>query len=742
MNIATVFRTGSKKSALLPVLWVVFLQMFCMPEFLAAQEKPLVGVVSYPVWGARGGGGIWDEISLTPPKWSYRLPFFADVTNDSSRLTRTSNTKQEFVYHTDYDINHVVLFTAFNDVETCNPATDIEVSTSPDNITYTNKTMTFRKISQTADWIKVTFFSSISTAGTRYIKIALSKTDGTASNPQIMRVDINYKVDSTDHPFKSVFTDNLNDFTKIYSHSTDLILASDNPSQYRLVTGMEYSQEHVDRQIQYAVAHHIDYFALLNSFPTSCLQVFVDLLRSSSYKNDVKYCLIVFAPRGGETWTDKVTRCVEYFRDSNYVKVLNGRPLVYLYDQSQSTVEEINQLCSTSVAFDAGDPYLVGLQGASAAFLDAGSYYNTTSVGVLQNYAGTSNTIPFVSFGDHTLPREDNPPSWGNFYAASMEMSGVQMAPYVIQALNWCVQHSASVPANAILINAWDEFCESSSSLCPSRNPATGLPDTSRVEAIGNAIASWPTDSGSINMVLNSDFSSISQWIFYQENGASASFSLDNGMGRVAITNGAVNTWDIQLYQLGLYFSPGKTYRVNFKAKSSAPRTLQGSIHLQNNPWTSIWSQTVNLDSTQQTFGEFTFVFNGSGTSEYRINFMPGGNNNSVWIDDVEVYEVFQTHIKMSEIGMNSLISVFPNPFNPSTRISYELPQPQIVELAIFDMSGRRVRLLVSQAEKAGMHSVEWNGCDQQERLMGSGVYLIKLKTGNKEMVRRAVLIK
>jgi len=248
--------------------------------------------------------------------------------------------------------------------------------------------------------------------------------------------------------------------------------------------------------------------------------------------------------------------------------------------------------------------------------------------------------------------------------------------------------------------------------------------------------------SGAINMVANSDFSSISQWTFYQENGASASFSIDNGMGRVAITNGAVNTTDIQLYQRGLYFSPGKIYRVNFKAKSSVPRTLRVSLHLQNSPWTSIWSQIVNLDSALQTFGEFAFVFNGFGTSEYRINFMSGGNNNSIWIDDVEVYEVLQTNVKMSKIRTNNLISVFPNPFNPSTRISYGLTLPQTVEVAVFDISGQRVRLLVSRAEKAGVHTVEWNGCDQRDRLMGSGVYLIKLKMGNREMVRRAILIR
>jgi len=737
-------QSAPNRTVTFPVLLTLFLQMLFAPGPLhAAGERPLVGVVSYPVWGARGGGGIWDEISLTPPKWSYRLPFFADVRNDSSRLVRTENTEQEIVYQLGYDVAYVTIFTAFNDAETCNPASDIQVSLSPDNATYTPLTMTFRKIVQATDWQKVTLFAAISTAGARYVKIKISKTDGTASNPQIMRIDINYKTNSSDHPFKSVLTDTLNNFSTMFSHSAGLAFSVDNPSQYRLVTGMEYSQEHVDRQILYAKTNHIDYFALLNSSPSSCLQVFVDLLRASAYKNDVKYCLIIFSPRTGETWTNKVARCVEYFHDSNYVNVLNGRPLVYLYDQSQHTAAEINQLCSASVASGAGEPYLVGLQNSTSSFLDAGSYYNLTSVGVYQNFAGTANTIPFVSFGDNTMPREDNPPSWGNFAALSgTEMTGTQMAPYITQALNWCSNNTAQVPANAILVNSWDEFCESSSSLCPSRNPATGLPDTSRVEAIGNAIEDWSTGSGETNLVANGDFSSVSQWTFYQGNGASASFSVDNGMGKVAITNGAVNPWDIQLYQPGLYFTPDKTYHVSFKAKAAAPRTLNVAIQMNNSPWTGAWTQSVSLDTSVQSFGEYEFVFNGTAGVEYRMNFTPGGNNNNVWMDDVNIHEASTTseeHGGVSpEIPGGANLAIAPNPFNPSVILSlaglYRERKTTTVMVRIYDMHGKLVQDL-SGAFKNASRAV-WNA-----KGMASGIYIVQAQVGQCSFTRKITLL-
>jgi len=130
--------------------------------------------------------------------------------------------------------------------------------------------------------------------------------------------------------------------------------------------------------------------------------------------------------------------------------------------------------------------------------------------------------------------------------------------------------------------------------------------------------------------------------------------------------------------------------------------------------------------------GEHVIAFSGTTSDD-----------NTAFIDNVFIKKTLNTPACVNSGNVfKADLAVSPNPFNPSTKISYGLSLPQTVELAVFDMSGRLVRLLVSKEEKAGMHSVEWNGCDQQDRLMSSGVYLIKLKAENKEMVRRAVLIR
>ncbi len=77
--------------------------------------------------------------------------------------------------------------------------------------------------------------------------------------------------------------------------------------------------------------------------------------------------------------------------------------------------------------------------------------------------------------------------------------------------------------------------------------------------------------------------------------------------------------------------------------------------------------------------------------------------------------------------GRMSLDGAWPNPFNPRTTISFTLDETQPVELAVYDVSGRLVRLLDAGVRQAGPHSVPWDGRDQAGTGVASGVYLVRL---------------
>jgi hypothetical protein len=87
-----------------------------------------------------------------------------------------------------------------------------------------------------------------------------------------------------------------------------------------------------------------------------------------------------------------------------------------------------------------------------------------------------------------------------------------------------------------------------------------------------------------------------------------------------------------------------------------------------------------------------------------------------------------------------------PNPFNPQTTISYDLPassKPERVRLWIIDISGRMVRTLVDEEQGGGSYRVEWQGRDDRGEAVSSGVYFYVLDVaGGERRTRKLVLLK
>jgi hypothetical protein len=87
--------------------------------------------------------------------------------------------------------------------------------------------------------------------------------------------------------------------------------------------------------------------------------------------------------------------------------------------------------------------------------------------------------------------------------------------------------------------------------------------------------------------------------------------------------------------------------------------------------------------------------------------------------------------------GVSALGFPTPNPFNPVTRISYNVSSTQHVRIAIYDVTGRLVETLVDETKGAGEYVVEWDAGS-----LPSGVYFYHMETGDETIVRRATLLK
>jgi hypothetical protein len=85
----------------------------------------------------------------------------------------------------------------------------------------------------------------------------------------------------------------------------------------------------------------------------------------------------------------------------------------------------------------------------------------------------------------------------------------------------------------------------------------------------------------------------------------------------------------------------------------------------------------------------------------------------------------------------------YPNPFNPSTTIKYALPEPGRLRIAVFDLKGHLIRVLVNEATAAaGIRETVWDGRDTQGRPVSSGVYVCQVTSTKYASTHRVVLIK
>ena len=79
----------------------------------------------------------------------------------------------------------------------------------------------------------------------------------------------------------------------------------------------------------------------------------------------------------------------------------------------------------------------------------------------------------------------------------------------------------------------------------------------------------------------------------------------------------------------------------------------------------------------------------------------------------------------------------YPNPFNPSTTIQFGVPHTAVVKIDVFDVTGRHAVSLLNEPMQPGVHSVVWN-CSQ----CPSGMYIVRMQTDEKTMMRKMLMMK
>jgi|GEM_PF-5047629 len=175
-------------------------------------------------------------------------------------------------------------------------------------------------------------------------------------------------------------------------------------------------------------------------------------------------------------------------------------------------------------------------------------------------------------------------------------------------------------------------------------------------------------------------------------------------------------------------------YRVDKRLASQAPDSQPFESEWYVNGAGRVYGEQYNEDGTIDFYTELTsYSVSGSG-------FFPEDLGNT-W--EYEETVVFPSPVNDQEMPvMATLANAYPNPFNPSTQLAFELTESGPVRLGIYDATGRLITTLVDEHRADGHHEVTWNGRDNSGRLSPAGVYLYRLEHGSFSETKRMTLVK
>ncbi len=156
-----------------------------------------------------------------------------------------------------------------------------------------------------------------------------------------------------------------------------------------------------------------------------------------------------------------------------------------------------------------------------------------------------------------------------------------------------------------------------------------------------------------------------------------------------------------------------------------------------NDPLTYIWRLNGEIMPVNDSL--FSWTFQNEGTFSIQADI-----TDQVYTI-TRLWNVFVGPSSSEELPLSlktSLKQNYPNPFNPSTCIAYSLKQSTPVKLDIYNSKGQLVKTLVNSCQNQGQYMVEWNGTDQQNTAVASGIYLYRLQTNECQIINRMILIK
>ena len=149
-----------------------------------------------------------------------------------------------------------------------------------------------------------------------------------------------------------------------------------------------------------------------------------------------------------------------------------------------------------------------------------------------------------------------------------------------------------------------------------------------------------------------------------------------------------------------------------------------------------VYSNADDIDAEMMTFKYYNRddnrVISFAETLQFSNNMIAGDAYNTLELNNV-INPIVEEY---------SLSDAYPNPFNPSTELSFTIKESGNINLSIYDMTGRLVNTLVNGDIKTGYHRVTWNGLDTNGQAVSSGMYIYSLNGDGVSITKKMMLMK
>jgi hypothetical protein len=271
------------------------------------------------------------------------------------------------------------------------------------------------------------------------------------------------------------------------------------------------------------------------------------------------------------------------------------------------------------------------------------------------------------------------------------------------------------------------------------------------------------------NIIENTD--EIKPFVFKNEQGIYQSNFLRENITILARCYDQANSpWKIDIFSMGFRFSP-----IN-NPDSIVYNQFSYAFDMPNDDYLSNESFNLNLISVLYNIDD---TYNSTGNYEQRLYYHPVSHSNGdSLLTESDGEQFFDTHLLengdyiltvyaydasgnyaeksmpvyiFNEIPISdetiikpkiTKLTNYPNPFNPSTVISFDNTQEQFINLSIFNLKGQLVKTLLDQPVSAGNHRINWDGKNNRNQNTGSGIYFVRLKSEKTTLTHKIIMIK